>query len=265
MLTVMTWNVNGLRAALRKGFADVLDDLKPDVVLLQEVRAMPDQLGDWASPAGWHCLWHPAEKPGYSGTAILSRRPVEGFSMGLGQRDPNEEGQFVHATLGVGSGLSVASVYLPSGSSGEHRQVAKEAWMPRFRRWCGQQWRDAGGRPLLIAGDFNIAMTPRDIFYARNNENTSGYLPHERAWMQRLVKSGWRDLIREAHEDAEIGPFTWWSNRGRAMELDRGWRIDYLLGNDAAAEAVASVRVHRDAVKDTRISDHAPVTVKLRL
>lgn len=278
MLRIVTWNVNGLRAAIRKGFDRAVARIKPDVLLLQEVRATPAQLGDWAknlSRRGWHCHWHPARKLGYAGTAVLSRVPMVEATMGLGLNDEDPEGRVALALLDTEPRLRVASIYLPSGSSGDHRQEAKEAWMPRFRRWAGRLRRR--DEPVLLAGDLNIAISPMDIFYARNNENTSGYLPHERAWMRRLVQSGWRDLIREAHPDGArgggcegIGPFTWWSNRGQALSLDRGWRIDYLLANEPAAgrimggdraESEPAVRVHREAVTTTRISDHAPVSV----
>lgn len=254
-MRITTWNVNGIRAALRKGFAEMIERIEPDVLLLQEVRALPEQLpDDWANPEGWHVHWHPAEKKGYSGTAIWSRRPMKVIGTGLDAADP--EGRVVRAEV---DGVEVASVYLPSGSSSEERQKQKEIWMQEFRPWADSLKRKR--RPVVFGGDFNIAHTEQDIFYAKSNSRTSGFMPHEREWIGDLLGSGWRDFIRE-HYGERQGPYSWWSNRGRARELDRGWRIDYLMGNAAAAKRFASADILRDG--GLTVSDHAPVSIDLR-
>ncbi len=256
-MRVITWNVNGLRAAIRKGIGEQLERLEPDVVLLQEVRALPDQLPDaWSTPDWCQAIWHPAQRKGYSGVAVLSRLPIERPLRGLGAADDDPEGRVLTAKVG---GVRLSSIYLPSGSSGDHRQAEKDAWLPRFREWAAPMVRSRV--PTLLAGDFNIAHTERDIFHAKSNTKTSGFLPHERQWIGELFDSGWHDLVREAHPDAELGPFTWWSNRGCARELDRGWRIDYILANRAAAKLVKSVRIDREA--GLAISDHAPVVAEI--
>ena len=159
-MRITTWNVNGLRAALRKGFADHLDAIAPDVLLLQEVRALPEQLPKaWQDPEGWHVLWNPAQKKGYAGTAVWSRQPIETHLVGLNKKDKDEEGRLITAEVG---GVGLASVYLPSGSSGDHRQAEKEKWMKAFKPWAEKQ-REAG-KPFIFGGDLNIAHTPRDIF-----------------------------------------------------------------------------------------------------
>jgi len=253
-MRITTWNVNGMRAALRKGFAEIIDRIEPDVLLLQEVRALPEQLPEeWAHPAGWHVHWHPADRKGYSGTAIWSRQPLKLLGTGLDAEDP--EGRLVRAET---EGVEVASVYLPSGSSSDERQQQKEVWMESFRSWADTLRRKR--RPVIFGGDFNIAHTERDIFYAKSNSGTSGFLPHERKWIGDLFESGWRDLIREHYGEMQ-GPYSWWSNRGRARELDRGWRIDYLMGNSAAAKRFVSADICRAG--GLTISDHAPVTVDL--
>ncbi|MFG0293969.1 MAG: exodeoxyribonuclease III [Phycisphaerales bacterium JB065] len=262
-MRVTTWNVNGMRAALRKGFPEVLERLNPDVLLLQEIRATPDQLPpEWREPDGWHVHWHPAQRPGYSGTAIWSREPIRILNTGhgiegteLGEGDP--EGRLVHAQTGP---IRVASVYLPSGSSGEHRQVQKDLWLHVFRDWAAGVFN--ARTPTLLGGDFNIAHTENDIFHAKSNQNTSGFLPHEREWIGELFDSGWHDFVR-AQAGERPGPYTWWSNRGRARELDRGWRIDYLLGNKAASKIAGSFHIDREA--GTTVSDHAPVSIDLDL
>ena len=162
-MRIATWNVNGLRAALRKGFENTLDELNVDVWLLQEVRALPEQLpAAWRNPEDWQVAWHPAEKKGYSGVAILSRIPFELLGTGLDTSDPDSEGRVLRAEI---DGLNLASIYLPSGSSGEERQKEKERWLARFRPWA-----DALDGQWLLGGDFNIARTHRDIFHAKSNE-----------------------------------------------------------------------------------------------
>jgi len=252
---ITTWNVNGIRAAIRKGFAEHLEIIAPDVLLLQEVRALPEQLDpEWRDPDGWHVYWHPAEKKGYSGTAVWSRSPFEVIETGLEASDADEEGRMV--TILVGE-LQVSSVYLPSGSSGEARQAVKDQWLEKFRQWADRQ-RVSG--PVIFGGDLNVAHTAQDIFHSKSNAKTSGFLPHEREWFGELLDSGWHDLSREHFGDVQ-GPYSWWSNRGKARELDRGWRIDYLLANAAVRERLQSVEIHREA--GITVSDHAPVTVEL--
>jgi len=253
-MRITTWNVNGIRAAIRKGFADIVDQVAPDVLLLQEVRALPEQLPkEWVNPDGWHVFWHPAEKKGYSGTAILSRSPIEILGTGLDQDD--SEGRVIRALV---DGVEVVSVYLPSGSSSEDRQQVKEAWMDEFAPWADKLRRKR--RPVIMGGDFNIAHTEQDIFYARSNEKTSGFMPHERDWMGNLIESGWRDFVRNHYGEMQ-GPYSWWSNRGRARELDRGWRIDYLIGNTAAAKRFKTADICREG--GMTVSDHAPVTIEI--
>lgn len=254
-MRIITWNVNGLRAAIRKGIQDHIAILNPDIILLQEVRAHPEQLPlEWATPEGWHTIWHPAQKKGYAGTAIWSRHPIQEQERGIGT--PDVEGRVIHVSTAQ---IDVVSVYLPSGSSGDERQQIKEQWMTQFRPWADQLTHKK--TPVFIGGDLNIVHTAKDIFYAKSNEKTSGFLPHERAWIGSLIDSGWHDFLRESVGDMQ-GPYSWWSNRGKARELDRGWRIDYLLGNKAASKHVQSSHIYREG--GLSISDHAPVVVDLK-
>ena len=253
-MRIITWNVNGLRAALRKGFAEHIEILKPDVILLQEIRVLPEQLPEkWQNPEGWHVVWHPAERKGYAGTAVWSRTPLKEVKRGIG--DPDIEGRVLRVST---QGIQFVTVYLPSGSSGDERQKVKETWMDQFRPWADGLVKKR--TPIFIGGDFNIAHTERDIFYAKSNEKASGFLPHERTWMGDLITLGWHDFAREQYGDIQ-GPYSWWSNRGKARELDRGWRIDYLLGNAAAAKRFESAEIYREG--GLTVSDHAPVVVDL--
>lgn len=277
-MRITTWNVNGLRAAIRKGFAKHLDAIAPDVLLLQEVRALPEQLPkEWQAPDGWHVAWNPAQKKGYAGTAIWSRQPLTTHALGVSKTDKDEEGRLITTQV---NGVGLASVYLPSGSSGEHRQAEKEKWMKSFKPWA-EKHRKAD-TPFVFGGDLNIAHTPRDIFHAKSNTKTSGFLPHERDWLGGMFDAGWADLVRADYDqllaaggdiqgrfgvegegiDPEIhGPYSWWSNRGSARAKNRGWRIDYLLANAPAAERFQQAHINRAA--GIECSDHAPVSIDL--
>lgn len=254
-MRITTWNVNGLRAALKKGFADHLAQVAPDVLMLQEIRSLPEQIPDeWRDPVGWKTHWNPADKKGYAGTAILSRHPMEVLNTGI-DGAPDPEGRVVHARI---HGVQIVTAYLPSGSSGEERQAIKDAWMAEIGPWLKKLAKSK--QPVVVGGDLNIAHTEQDIFYATGNKRNSGFLPHEREWFGNLLKSGWSDFVRDHHGDVQ-GPFSWWSNRGKARELDRGWRIDYLLGNAPASKRFIDASVHRPG--GMTVSDHAPVTINL--
>jgi exodeoxyribonuclease-3 len=254
-MKILTWNVNGLRAAIRKGIADWIEQISPDVVMLQEIRCRPDQIDDASNPfLGWNTVWNPAERPGYAGTAIFSRKPMTLLHAGI-DAGPDPDGRVLRVDI---EGIDLVSTYLPSGSSSDAAAARKSAFMDSFSPWMTLLRRRR--RPVLVGGDLNIARSNRDIFHWKSNQNTSGFLPHERAWMNNIVDSGWHDLVRQHVGDVD-GPYTWWSNRGQARTLDRGWRIDYLLGNTHAAQAAEAPQVHRDA--GLAISDHAPITVNL--
>ncbi|MBO6513511.1 MAG: exodeoxyribonuclease III [Phycisphaerales bacterium] len=255
-MRIATWNVNGLRAALRKGLPEHIDRINPDVLLMQEVRALPEQLPkEWQKPEGWECLWHPAQKKGYSGTAIWSRGGLKEVERGAGEDD--SEGRVIVGKVGK---LRVVSVYLPSGSSGDHRQAEKDRWLEFFHAWAEPMLRSK--IPTVLGGDLNIAHTERDLFHWKNNQKTSGFLPHEREWMGRLIDSGWSDVIREVSGNVD-GPYSWWSNRGQARALDRGWRIDYLLMNKAARTKMTDCFIDRQSGME--VSDHAMVVADLDL
>jgi exodeoxyribonuclease-3 len=253
---VTTWNVNGLRAALKKGLHRHLAQLDTDVLLLQEIRATPAQLpAEDQQPDGWFSTWHPAERKGYSGVATWSRRPH--WVVGTGMDAPDPEGRILRTRT---KRLQLVNVYLPSGSRSAEAQQSKEAWMERFLPWA-TALADTD-EPVILAGDLNIAHTALDIHNPTGNKKNSGFLPHEREWFGQLLASGYTDLLRAQLGEVQ-GPYSWWSNRGRARELDRGWRIDYLLGNAAAAAACRGASVHRAG--GLEVSDHAPVTVDLAL
>jgi exodeoxyribonuclease-3 len=253
-MRITTWNVNGLRAALGRGFERHIKRLAPDVVMLQEIRCNPEQLEPRvANPRTWNVAWHPAEKKGYAGTAVWAKQPVSVVSTGADAFD--DQGRVLHCRVG---GVHVVSTYLPSGSSGEAAQARKDHWLDQFMPYALRL--AALPEPVIIGGDINIAHTENDIHNPTANKRNSGFLPHERKWFGELLASGWTDAIREVAGDVK-GPYSWWSNRGRARELDRGWRLDYLLLNKAAAARMTGAFVTRKG--GLEVSDHAPVTVEL--
>lgn len=239
-LTIATLNANGVRSALRRGLAGWLDTTRPGVLLLQEVRA--DPMPEVFAALGYQSVWHPAQRPGYSGVAILSRYALSDVQIGFGDEAMDHEGRLISARVGE---LTVASLYLPSGARGE-RQAFKDRSLALLNAWV--QARLPG--PLVIGGDLNVAHQNIDIRNWKSNQKNSGFLPHEREWLGNLLSLGLDDSHRR--ELGEAAEYTWWSNRAGAYENDVGWRIDYLL---AAGVQLRGVRAQRDA----RLSDHAPV------
>ena len=251
---VTTLNVNGLRSAHRRGFAAWIERTKPDVLCLQEVRATEADVPPEAwKPEGYRAHWSPAQKLGYSGTAVWARakRGVR-FSTGTGHSRGDAEGRIAGAHLPA---LDVYSVYLPSGSSGPDRQAWKEEYMDHLFPWMEALIRS--GRPAMVCGDINIAHTAMDIKNAKGNAKNSGFLPHERAWLDRVVALGWRDVFREANPTSQA--YSWWSQRGQARANDVGWRIDHIWATPGIE--VRSVTIERNA----NLSDHAPVTADIRV
>lgn len=254
-LRLTTWNVNGLRGALECGFGGALARLAPDVLLLQEIRALPEQLEPaWADPPGWDAAWHPAERKGYAGVATWSRWPLERLGTGL-DGGPDPDGRVLRTRVGE---VELVNIYLPSGSRSPERQAVKDAFLEQLEQWASALV--GADHPVVIAGDLNVAPTADDLFNPTANRSHSGFLPHEREWFARLLEAGWTDVVR-AHFGARKGPYSWWSNLGKARQLDRGWRIDHILANPAAARVCSGV--HIDRASALEISDHAPLTVEL--
>ena len=251
-MRVISCNVNGIRAAARKGFFAWLRRQRADVVCLQEIKAQCDQLTDRAFwPPSFRCYYHPAQKKGYSGVALYARREPDEVLEGIGWPDFDAEGRWIEARFGQ---LSVVSLYLPSGSSGEARQAVKFTMMARLTEILKQ--RRADGRSHIICGDWNIAHTKADIRNWRGNLKNSGFLPEERAWLdQGFGPIGWVDAFRVVNQGSD--EYTWWSNRGRARENNVGWRIDYQVVTPDLAALIDGAAIYRRK----RFSDHAPLII----
>ncbi|WP_405009528.1 exodeoxyribonuclease III [Kitasatospora sp. NBC_01539] len=261
MIVVSTVNVNGIRAAAKKGLVGWLADTKADVVCLQEVRAEPGQLPpEIRDLDGWHAVWAPAATKGRAGVAVLSRRAPERTAVGFGSTEFDGSGRYAEIDL---PGLTVASLYLPSGEVGTERQDEKERFMAEFLVHLDDLRRRAAedGREVLVCGDWNIAHREDDLKNWRANQKNAGFLPQERAWLTRLFDEvGYVDVVRRLHPDRP-GPYSWWSYRGRAFDNDSGWRIDYHITTPGLAARALWAETERAATHDERWSDHAPVTV----
>lgn len=252
-MRIITLNANGIRSAARKGVFDWLRKQNADVVCLQETKAQEAQLVDpMFRPNGHHCFYYDARcKKGYSGVAIYARREPDEVRMTLDREDFDCEGRYIEARFG---NLSVVSLYLPSGSSGDLRQQYKfrimDWFAPIMDGWL------ASGHDYVLCGDWNIVRTEMDIKNWRSNQKNSGCLPEERAWLNALIGGrGWVDGFRALKPDAV--EYTWWSNRGRARENNVGWRIDYQLVTPDLGKRLHDCSIYRDE----RFSDHAPLTL----
>jgi len=253
LMRIITMNLNGIRSAADKGFFDWMQTSGADVVCVQELKAQAGDLADaMRSPAGYQGFFHYADKKGYSGVGIYSRRPPDRVTEGIGHPGFDAEGRFIRADLG---GLSVVSLYVPSGSSSPERQAAKFAFLEEFMTVMDALRQE--GRQFIICGDWNIAHCPIDLKNWKGNLKHSGFLPEEREWLTRLYASGWVDVYRALYPEAGEEGYTWWSHRGQAYAKNVGWRIDLQV---ATPEAAASAR-YAQVYKAQKFSDHAPLCI----
>ncbi len=259
-MRIITANLNGIRSAANKGFFAWLQSTQADVVCLQELKAQAaDMTAEMLAPAGYFGHFHYAEKKGYSGVGIYSKAGFNGKNgpnaviEGLGIADIDSEGRYLEAQFG---NLSVVSLYLPSGSSGEERQAFKFSVMARFLPHLEALAKS--GRDVVVCGDWNIAHQEIDLKNYKGNRKNSGFLPEERAWLGDLFgRAGWVDVYRKLHPATTDECYTWWSNRGAAYEKNVGWRIDYQIATPALATKASAASIY----KAERFSDHAPLII----
>lgn len=271
-MKIISLNLNGIRAAARKGLYEWLPKVDADIICLQELKAQPDQIeGLPYHPEGYHTYFHAAEKKGYSGVGIYCKQKPNNVQVGLGKgfEDFDNEGRYLQADFGD---LSVVSLYMPSGSSKDERQEFKIDVMERFEKKLKTMVRSK--RQWIICGDWNIAHKKRDIKNWRGNQKNSGFLPEERQWLDWLFgeeeaetdvpprgDGGFADAFRVINDEDE--QYTWWSNRGQAWANNTGWRIDYhvITGNLRDKVVAGSDLIY----KDERFSDHAPLVLEYDL
>ena len=260
VLTIATVNVNGIRAAYKRGMGEWVEARQPDVLLLQEVRAPQESVADHLDPREWDLAHAESEAKGRSGVAVASRVPMRAVRIGLGSEVTGDSGRWVEADLELrdGRALTVISTYLHSGTLGTPSMDEKYAVLDLVTARLAEI-RAAGGLAVL-AGDVNIAHQNADIKNWKVNVKSAGFLPEERAYLDRWFDAGWVDLGRRFGGEGP-GPYTWWSWRGKAFDNDAGWRIDYQIATPGLADVALKAEVDRAPSYDQRFSDHAPFVV----
>lgn len=253
-MKIISYNVNGIRAAVNKGFTEWLQASGADLICIQETKAQPDQIPILEfKAAGYDCYAFSAQKKGYSGVAILSRIAAENVRFGMGIEKYDSEGRFLRADIGD---LSIVSVYHPSGTSGELRQDFKMQWLDDFLSYVNILKKK---RPnLILCGDFNICHREIDIHDPVRNASSSGFLPEEREWMSKFLASGFTDSFRFVKGDVPDS-YSWWSYRAGARAKNKGWRIDYCMVSNNICNRIVDAGIIPTAFH----SDHCPVFLSI--
>jgi exodeoxyribonuclease III len=252
-MKIISYNVNGIRAAATKGFWNWLHHESPDIICLQEIKAqLPDLDMTFTHPEGYYTYWCLAEKKGYSGVAIFSKQEPKHVEYGCGIAKYDAEGRVIRADF---EDFSVISAYFPSGTSGEERQAIKEDFLRDFHVYLAELRKTIPN--LIVAGDYNIAHKEIDIHDPVRNKNTTGFLPHEREWMTQFLASGFTDSFRK--HNTEPHQYSWWSYRAGARKNNKGWRIDYQCLTNELAPRCVNAKILMDVVH----SDHCPIMLEL--
>jgi exodeoxyribonuclease III len=253
MKKIISYNVNGLRAALKKDLIGWLKTSNPDIFCMQEIKAESHQVEQHLFEAeGYHCYWHSAQKKGYSGVALLSKQKPDHVEVGCGIEKYDNEGRFIRADFGD---VSILNVYIPSGSSGEERQAFKMVFLKDFQEYINQLKKQK--QKLIIVGDYNICHQSIDIHNPVSNKNSSGFLPEERAWIDGFIKSGFIDSFR--HVNKQPHQYTWWTYRFGAREKNLGWRIDYQMATENLGQRIKNATI----LSSINHSDHCPILLEL--
>ena len=253
-MKILTYNINGLRAALRKGLAEWLKHTEADVVCFQEIKALPSQIDtDFWTPLGYHAYWFPAQKKGYSGVLTLSKEKPRNVDYGCGKDLYDQEGRILSLHFDT---LSVMNVYAPSGTSGGERQTFKMTFLDFFYEFVQDLMRK--NTRWVINGDFNICHEAIDIHDPVGNKKSSGFLPEERAWLSKFLQNGLTDTFRHLHPE-QPHHYSWWSHRANARARNLGWRIDYQVVSAALLDRVKSCLLLPEAMH----SDHCPQRLQL--
>ena len=254
MTTLYSWNVNGIRAAHKKGFLDWLGKTSPDILTIQETKCHPDQLdAELRDPAGYHSYWAHAERKGYSGVALFTKQKPLQVTIGLGIPEFDREGRTIVADYGD---FTLLAAYFPNGSRDHSRVPFKMAYKREFLTHC-QRLREAG-KSVVFCGDVNTAHREIDLARPKQNQKTTGFLPEERAWIDQVIEAGYVDTFRQRHPD-EAGAYSWWSYIGGARSRNVGWRLDYFFITPDVLPRVRAAAIHPDVYG----SDHCPVSLTL--
>ncbi len=255
MTTLYAWNVNGIRAAQKKGFLDWLYQTSPDILGVQETKAHPDQLDpELRNPDGYHTYWASAERKGYSGVALFSKQEPTSVQLGLGIDEYDVEGRTIVAEY---DDFVLITAYFPNGGRDHSRVPFKMAYKAAFLEFC-EKLRGAG-KSLVFCGDLNTAHQEIDLARPKENVRTTGFLPVERAWLDEVVAKDYVDIYRTLNPDLE-GAYSWWSNRSGARERNVGWRIDYFFITPDLRDRVVNADIHAGVMG----SGHCPLSLTLK-
>ena len=252
-MKIVSYNVNGIRAALTKGLADWIRTVDPDIIGFQEIKAEAHQIDQGIfEDLGYHMYWFPAVKKGYSGVGILSKTQPDNLVYGMGQQEYDDEGRMIRADFGD---FSFISAYFPSGTTGDVRQDFKYKFLDDVYGFSQDLIKE---RPkLILSGDYNICHKAIDIHNPVSNKNTSGFLPEERAWMDKFTESGFVDSFRMFNPEPH--QYTWWSYRAGSRGKNLGWRIDYHMVSEGLKGQIKGAGIHPEA----HHSDHCPILIEL--
>ena len=254
-MKIISYNLNGIRAATTKGFINWLEEESPDVICIQETKAQIDQMPTFElNSIGYDCYYFSAQKKGYSGVAILTKTKPDQVTYGMGIEKYDNEGRFIRADYGD---LSIISVYHPSGTSGEERQDFKMQWLTDFQNYIHELSKTR--KELIICGDYNICHREIDIHDPKGNAKNSGFLPEEREWMEGFIRSGYTDSFRYLYPETK-DKYSWWSYRHNSRAKNKGWRIDYCMVSDKIKDRIIAA----DILSEVKHSDHCPVSLTLK-
>lgn len=256
MMKIVSYNVNGIRAAIKKGLIEWLTEYPVDIFCVQETKANQEDVDlSLFTALGYHVSWYSAQKKGYSGVAIFSKIKPDKVTFGNGYHLSDFEGRVVRVDLGD---LTIINAYFPSGTSGDERQTYKYQWLDEMHLWLQQLKKE---RPhIILAGDYNIAYRDIDIHDPKGNKKSSGFLPEEKQWMESFLEDGWVDSFRKINPTT-VAAYSWWSQRFPSVRLqNKGWRIDYLCTTDTIADRISGASI----LPLVKHSDHCPIVLDLK-
>ena len=254
-MRIVSYNVNGIRAAIKKGLIDWLKSYPIDILCVQETKATPDDIDlNVFTEIGYQVAWYPAQKKGYSGVAVFSKIKPTKIICGTGHEMSDFEGRIIRVDIGD---ITIINAYFPSGTSGDDRQNYKYQWLAEFYTWIEDLKKE---RPnIIVAGDYNIAHCDIDIHDPKGNKKSSGFLPEEKQWMDQFLAAGWIDSFRYINPTA-IGAYSWWSQRFPSVRLNnKGWRIDYLCATNELKNRIKAASI----LPQIKHSDHCPIVLEL--
>lgn len=255
-MRIISYNVNGIRAAIKKGFPDWLKTDPADIICVQETKATKDDVDHQLFTAlGYHNYWFSAQKKGYSGVAVFTKIKPDKVEYGIGHGPSDDEGRVIQLYFGD---LRLINAYFPSGTSGDERQGFKYEWLDEFYKWINKLKKK--NPKIILCGDYNIAHKEIDIHDPKGNKNSTGFLPEEREWMTKFFESGWIDSFRSFHPEPHR--YSWWSQRFPTVRLNnKGWRIDYINVTEPLKKNMKDAEIY----PDVKHSDHCPVYLDIKI